>query len=76
MNGRWLEYLPLKGRNKIYTIGNNWHFPFIKKYRQNYYRETLKIEDWKRKNKNLIGYKISEDMLDEDRILEVYKKFN
>ena len=75
-NGAWVEFLPLKGRNKIYTIGNNWHFPFIKRYRQNFKRKTLNINDWKEKNKELIGYKISKDMLDENKILEIYKKFN
>ena len=75
-NGVWVEFLPLRGRNKIYTIGNNWHFPFIKRYRQNFKRKTLNITDWKEKNKELIGYKISKDMLDENKILEIYKKFN
>lgn len=73
---RWVEILPLHNKNRINTIANNWHFPYMKNWRNEIKEELIELEEWKKQNKDIIGLKISEEMLDKNKIIEIYKKFN
>lgn len=76
IKNHWVEYLPLKGLNKKFTIANNWHFPYIKRRRNEIKEEMIELSDWIKNNKEIIGKEISKDMLDKRKIVEIYKKFN
>lgn len=70
----WVEILPLHNLKRIQTIANNWHFPYVKNWRNEIKEELIELEEWKKQNKGIIGLKIPEDMLDRNLIIEKYKK--
>lgn len=71
----WVEYLPLKGLNKKFTIANNWHFPYIKKRRNEIKEKMIELSEWIKNNKEIIGKEISKDMLKSNKIREILKNF-
>ena len=70
----WVEILPLHNLRRIQTIANNWHFPYIKSWRNEINEELIELDEWKNQNKDVVGLKISEDMLDKNLIIENYEK--
>lgn len=72
---KYYETLDLEGHNFIFTDCTNWHFPFLKAYRQG---ETDKFDVFKNYRNYLDRYalqKIPADMLDEDRIKNICMSF-
>lgn len=67
------EGLEVKSRNLIFSDLTNWHFPFIKNSRNIEKEKLISLDEFK---KIYTKNKITEDMLDENRILEICKKFN
>ncbi|NME35791.1 hypothetical protein HF862_04285 [Fusobacterium sp. FSA-380-WT-3A] len=67
--------LPIEGLTRIYIIGNNYHFPYIKNWRNKIEEEQIGLNGWISQNEELINKKIPRDMLNENKILEIYKKF-
>lgn len=69
--------------NFIYTELNNYHFPIIKEWRNNlfYYKNKGKLCLFKEYKNNIFSNKninniIDKKMLDEEKILKIYNKFN
>ncbi|WP_370456846.1 hypothetical protein [Fusobacterium sp. FSA-380-WT-3A] len=56
-------------------MGNNYHFPYIKNWRNKIEEEQIGLNGWISQNEELINKKIPRDMLNENKILEIYKKF-
>lgn len=55
----------------------NYHFPFIKQSRRHLsFKEYLTIKDYQNSQDSNIGTRIDKKMLLEDRILELYARFN
>lgn len=69
------EVLKVKNRNLIFSDLTNWHFPYIKQRRENIIdrEKFITLDEFK---KEYPKNKITEDMLNENRILEICKKFN
>lgn len=67
------EALNVEDRNIIVTDLTNWHFPAIKKQRE--VREIENLVPFSEYLKKYPKYKITEDMLDEERIIKECKKF-
>lgn len=67
------ETLSIEDRNIIVTDLTNWHFPAIKKQRE--VKELDNLVPFSEYLKKYPKYKITEDMLDEERILKECKKF-
>lgn len=68
-----------KRLNFIYVELTNWHFPLIKNWRNNledYMKESNLVNFEEYKMIAPIGRKISEDMLDKNKIMEICKQFN
>lgn len=76
-NGKFFayEHLSLGAKYYIHTELINYHFPYLKNYRSKLKKEEMIPLEEFLKNEN-IGKKIDLEMLDKERILSIYKKFN
>ena len=71
----YLEYLDVTQKNRIYTELVNYHFPLVKNWRKVEQKvELLEFNEYKKIAP--IGLKIDEKMLDENKIINICKKFN
>lgn len=64
---------------RFYTELNNYHFAYLKDYRRAYIDEVIKDGfslDKVKKISPPVGTKINLEMLDEEKILEIYDSFN
>lgn len=69
------EHLSVGDRYHIYTELTNYHFPYLKNYRDKSYKdEMITLEEFL--NDKNIGKKIDKEMLNENKILSIYKNFN
>lgn len=72
---KYYEVLDLEGHNFIFTDCTNWHFPFLKAYRQG---DADKFDVFKNYRNYLTPHtlqKIPADMLDENRIKKICMSF-
>ncbi len=75
----WIEEMCYK--RPVEFVGDpelmNWHFPYIKPRRASEAEKCkwVPLADFKEYHKKLLGNKIPYDMVDEERILEIYSKF-
>ena len=73
-------YLPRKERKKIFTICANWHFPIVKNQRNNFNKdEWILLKDFnigKYIIENKLEGRIQNYMIDEEKILEAFSRFN
>ncbi|MBZ7954667.1 MULTISPECIES: beta-1,4-N-acetylgalactosaminyltransferase [Campylobacter] len=70
------ELLTLKDRNIFHTELTNLHFPYVKKHRPLTNEKLLTLKEFKQKYYHQLCSKIDFSMLDESKILSIYKKFN
>lgn len=68
------ESLKIKDRNLIFSDLTNWHFPCIKASRNQI--DKNRLYSFEKYLKEYPKNKITEDMLDEERILKICKRFN
>lgn len=73
---RCIEKLSLEDKNFVFTPVTNWHFPYVKNWREEFPEKLINYNKWLILNKKEIGIKISIDMLDKEKIMSSYNKFN
>lgn len=72
---RCIEKLSLEDKNFIFIPVTNWHFPYVKSWREELPEKLIDYNKWLILNKKEIGRKISRDMLDKEKIMSSYNKF-
>ena len=72
--------MPKKERKKIFTICANWHFPIVKNQRNNFNKdEWVLLKDFNIRKyiiENKLEGRIQNYMIDEEKILEAFSRFN
>lgn len=76
LDGRCIEKLVSDNKDFVFTPVTNWHFPYVKNWRDEIPKKLISYDEWLELNKKNIGIKISKDMINREIILNHYKKFS